>query len=148
MGVWSERYARTTANVLDVIDEVARGVATGVAGQLLPAETAELGRRPTADGAAYAAFLQGNFYLAQRTAPGFARAAEAYRSAATRDPGFKSALAREAYVYALGMIYGVGDLSTDSIAVRALRTVARAVREAPGSRTPGWRRGSCRSSAP
>jgi adenylate cyclase len=100
VGVWSERYDRTSASVLDVIDGVARGVATGVAGQLLPAEAADLARRPTADAAAYEHFLRGNFYLAQRNAVSLARAAEEYEQANALDPGFAASLARVAYVHA------------------------------------------------
>ncbi|MFI5208498.1 MAG: hypothetical protein ACHQX4_10855, partial [Gemmatimonadales bacterium] len=88
VGVWSERFDRTSANVLDVIDDVARGVATGVAGQLLPAEAADLARRPTRDGVAYEHFLRGNFYIAQRNAASLARAADEYEQASARDPAF------------------------------------------------------------
>jgi TolB-like protein/Tfp pilus assembly protein PilF len=128
--IWSERYDRSSGDVLDVIDAIARGVATGVAGRLLPAETAELGRRPTADPVAYEQFLRGNFYLAQRTAAGLAHAAEAYEEAARRDSTMKPALARIAYVYVLGLAYGVGDLSLDSILARAARADARALHSA------------------
>ncbi len=131
VGVWSERFDRTSANVLDVIDDVARGVATGVAGQLLPAEAADLARRPTTDAAAYEHFLRGNFYLAQRNAASFARAAEEYEQASARDPAFQAPLARVAYVYALGVAYGVGTLPGDTVQARVARAVARAVREAP-----------------
>ncbi|MFI5281130.1 MAG: hypothetical protein ACHQU1_11570 [Gemmatimonadales bacterium] len=129
--IWSERYDRSSGDVLDVIDAIARGVATGVAGRLLPAEAAELGRRPTADPVAYEQFLRGNFYLAQRTAAGLAHAADAYEAVARRDSTMKPALARIAYAYVLGLAYGVGDLSRDSILARARRADARAMQAAP-----------------
>jgi adenylate cyclase len=44
VGIWSERYDQASGNVLDVIDAIARGVATGVAGRLLPAEASDLAR--------------------------------------------------------------------------------------------------------
>jgi len=130
--VWSERFDRTSADVLDVIDDVARGVATGVAGQLLPAEAAGLARRPTSDAAAYEHFLRGNFYLAQRNAAGLARAAAEYEQASARDPAFQAPLARLAYAYALGVAYGVGSMTPDSIQARAAAAMHHAVREAPG----------------
>jgi len=133
VGVWSERFDQTSSNVLDVIDAVARGVATGVAGQLLPAEAADLARRPTADAAAYEHFLRGNFYLAQRTAASLARAAEEYEQANARDPRFAASLARVAYAYALGVFYGVGMLPAETVQVRATRAMERAVRDAPGT---------------
>jgi TolB-like protein/Flp pilus assembly protein TadD len=133
VGVWSQRFDQTSANVLDVIDEVARSVATGVAGQLLPAEAADLARRPTADAAAYEHFLRGNFYLAQRNAASLARAADEYEQANVLDPRFAASLARVAYAYALGVFYGVGTLPADTVQVRASRAVERAVRDGPGA---------------
>ena len=131
VGVWSERFDQTSADVLDVIDAVARGVATGVAGQLLPAEAVDLARRPTADAAAYEHFLRGNFYLAQRNAVSLARAADEYEQANALDPHFAASLARTAYVYALGMFYGVGALPADSVDRRASLAVERAVGDGP-----------------
>ena len=131
VGIWSERYEQTSGNVLDVIDAIARGVATGVAGRLLPAEATDLARRPTSDPRAYEEFLRGNFFLAQRTPAGLARAVDAYEASTARDPAFKPALARAAYAYALGIYYGVGELPRDTVSARATRAVARAMREAP-----------------
>ncbi len=126
VGVWSQRFDKTSADVLDVIDDVARGVATGVAGELLPAETADLARRPTADPAAYAHFVRGNVYLAQRTPTGLARAAGEYEAAYALDPGLAKALGRIAYAYALGIAHGFGDLPADSVLARGAAAIARA----------------------
>ncbi len=131
VGVWSGRFDRTGASVLDVIDDVARGVATGVAGELLPAETAELARRPTADPVAYQHYVRGNVYLAQRTPEALERAADEYEAAYARDNGLKVALGRVAYAYALGLTYGIGDLPADTVQQRAARAVDRATRAAP-----------------
>lgn len=131
VGVWSERYDRTTEDVLGVIDDVARGVATGVAGQLLPDEAANLARRPSADPAAYEHYVKGNVLLARRTPVSFAGAIGEYEAAAARDPSLKVAIARIAYAYSLGIALGVGDLSRDSIKARATAAIGRAMREAP-----------------
>ncbi len=131
VGVWSERFDRTSTSVLDVIDDVARGVATGVAGQLLPAEAADLARRPTVDPAAYEHFVRGNVYLARRTPASFAQAITEYEAAAARDTTLKVAVARIAYTYSLGIALGVEGLSSDSTKARALTAIARARREAP-----------------
>lgn len=128
VGVWSERYDRTSASVLDVIDDVARGVASGVAGQLLPEEVASLSRRPTVDPGAYEAFVRGNVYLAQRSSSALARAAAQYAAAYERDPRLRIALAREAYAYALGIALGVGDLPRDSVVALADVATERARR--------------------
>jgi adenylate cyclase len=131
VGVWSERFDRTSEDILGVIDDVARGVATGVAGQLLPDEAADLTRRPTADPVAYEHYVRGNVYLARRTQVAFARAISEYEAAAARDPSLKVAVARIAYAYALGIALGVGDLSLDSTKARAAAAIGRAMREAP-----------------
>jgi TolB-like protein/Tfp pilus assembly protein PilF len=131
VGIWSERYDRTSGNVLDVIDDVARGVATGVAGRLLPGEAAELARRPSRDPLAYEAFVRGNVYLGQRNPAAFARAVEQYTIAYSRDSALKAALARVAYAYALGAVYGIGDLTPDSVLALAPGEVERALRIAP-----------------
>jgi len=131
VGVWSQSFDKTSASVLDVIDDVARGVATGVAGQLLPDESASLARRPTADPAAYEHYVRGNVYLAQRTPTGFARAVDEYESAYALDPRLVIAPGRIAYAYAVSTIYGFGDLPADSIWARGGRAVDRALRVAP-----------------
>ncbi|MFI5280442.1 MAG: hypothetical protein ACHQU1_08100, partial [Gemmatimonadales bacterium] len=132
VGVWSERFDRTSANVLDVIDDVARGVATGVAGQLLPAESADLARRPTTDAVAYEHYVRGNVYLARRDGLSLARAIGEYEAAYARDPALKVALARIGYTYSLGLARNVGDLSDDTVAARADAAIARAKQLAPG----------------
>ena len=131
VGVWSERFDRTSASVLDVIDDVARGVATGVAGQLLPGEAADLSRRPSADPVAYEHFVRGNTYLARRAPASLARAIAEYEAAAAQDPLMKVAVARIAYAYVLGIAIGIGDLAPDSIKAKAGAAIARAQREAP-----------------
>jgi len=131
VGVWSERYDRTSEDVLGVIDDVARGVATGVAGQLLPDEAANLARRPTADPAAYEHYVRGNVLLARRTPVAFAGAIAEYEAALARDPSLKVAVARIAYTYALAIALGVGDLSRDSTKALAITAIGRAIRDAP-----------------
>ena len=132
IGVWSGRFDRTGASVLDIIDDVARGVATGIAGELLPAEAAQLARRPTSDPLAYEHFVRGNFYLAQRAPDALARAADEYGAAYARDGELSVALGRIAYAWALGITYGMDDLPADTVRARAAGAVERAMRQAPG----------------
>jgi adenylate cyclase len=132
VGVWSQRFDKTSASVLDVIDDVARGVATGVAGELLPTEAADLARRPTADATAYSHYVRGNVYLAQRTPTALARAVDEYEAAYRLDPRLTVAPGRVAYAYALGLSYGVGELSAETVLARGARAVERAKSVAPG----------------
>jgi eukaryotic-like serine/threonine-protein kinase len=104
--VWSADYNRSMADLLNLQEEVARQVATSIAGRLIPAELGRLRPRPTDDPEAYDHFLRGNFYLGLRTSEGGWRAAEEYMNAVQRDSVFVTALARLAYTHALAGVWG------------------------------------------
>jgi len=95
--IWGAQYDRTDADLLVIEEDIARAVATAVAGRLLPRERASLAVRPTGNREAYGHFLHGNYYLAQRTPRAIALAIEEYQAAA---------LARAAYGYALYLDWG------------------------------------------
>ena len=94
VGTWSDRFDRSSGEVLDVIDEIARGVATGVAGQLLPAEAASLTARPAVDPAAYDLYLRGRAAFNRFGFSGEATLLDALRL-------FEAAVARDS-TFALG----------------------------------------------
>jgi eukaryotic-like serine/threonine-protein kinase len=96
---WSEAYNRPANDVLAIVEDVSRRVATSVAGALLPAEQSALVTRPTGSTAAYDHFLKGNFYLARRTARDVARGIHEYEAAVQLDPRFVRARARIAFGY-------------------------------------------------
>ena len=102
---WGDAYLRPSADLLGVQEEIAREVATRIAGALLPAETRALAARPTHSAAAYDLLLRGNFYLAQRSPAGVRRAIEEYQAAARLDSGYADPLARVAYAYGLWLAY-------------------------------------------
>jgi len=104
--LWGNSYKRADADLLVIEEEVARAVATAIAGRLVPAERTALARRPTDDPAAYDHFLQGNFHLAQRTPRAVVRAIKEYQAAARSDPAFTAALGRSALGYALLLDWG------------------------------------------
>lgn len=98
---WSESYTRSAADLLAVQEDIARAVATAIAGQLLPQERTVLAARPTRNADAYDHVLRGNFQLARRTPFGVARAIEEYEAALRLDSSFALASARVALGYAL-----------------------------------------------
>src|SRR3989475_8825587 len=98
--IWGEDYDRATSDMLALQEAIAREVATGIAGRLVPAERAALAARPTRNPDAFERFLRGNYYLTQRTPSSMARAIEEYQAAVKLDPEFTSALARLARGYA------------------------------------------------
>jgi TolB-like protein/tetratricopeptide (TPR) repeat protein len=94
VGVWSDRFDRSSGEVLDVIDEIARGVATGVAGQLLPDEAARLAARPAVDPVAYDLYLRGRAaFSVGINEEGLRTALRFFREAVARDSGFALAWA-------------------------------------------------------
>jgi TolB-like protein len=95
---WSEAYTRTMADLLSIQSEIARAVATGVAGALAPAERATIAARPTTSPEAYEHYLKGNWYIGRR-GQWIARAIEEYRAAANLDPAFGAPRAGIALAY-------------------------------------------------
>ncbi|MEK6768757.1 MAG: hypothetical protein AABY85_07200 [Gemmatimonadota bacterium] len=106
VGVWAEQYDRSRGDLLALEEDIAREVATRIAGRLLPDERVVLGARPTRNAEAYDRFLRGNFHLAQRNPRAVARAVQEYEAAVRLDPGYLQALARIPYTYALFLSWG------------------------------------------
>jgi len=126
---WGDAYLRPSADLLGVQEEIAREVATRIAGALLPAETRALAARPTHNPAAYDLLLRGNFHLAQRTPAGVRRAIDAYQAAARLDSTYADPLARVAYAYGLVLSYDWDfGLSRDSALALGVADAERAVR--------------------
>ena len=128
---WSEAYSRPANDLLGIIEDISRKVATNVAGALLPEERNALVARPTGSTAAYDHFLKGNFYLARRTARDVARAIQEYEAAVRLDPGFARARARIALGYGVFLEWnweypGIGP---DIVLARGFATVDLAMRE-------------------
>jgi len=99
--LWADDYDRSDADLLAIEAEIARAVATAIAGRLLPDEQATLAARPTRSGGAYDHLLRGNFFMAQRTPASVRRAIAEYEAATSLDPGFALAYGRIGFAYAL-----------------------------------------------
>ncbi len=127
--VWGEQFDRQGTDLLAIEEDVARAVATAVAGRLLPAERVLLAARPTRNAAAYDHFLRGNYFLARRGPETMARAIEEYEAAARLDPSFTAARGRAAYAYALYVDWGWADPGpqTDTLLARGLAAADRAL---------------------
>jgi len=127
--VWGQTYDRAAADLLALEEEIAREIATSIAGQLAPAERTALVDRPTTHPDAYEHFLRGNYYLAKRSVNGLHGAIDEYEAAALRDPRFTRAIARAGFVYGLSLTYGwaLPGLPRDSMLARALALASRAL---------------------
>jgi serine/threonine-protein kinase len=128
--LWGDQYDRTDADVLVIEEDVARAVASAIAGRLLPAERASLATRPTQSPVAYDHYLHGNYYLAQRSGRVVRLAIDAFEAAVRADSGFTAAVSRIGYTYAIaaGWEMDVGGLAVDTILDRGLAAVNRALR--------------------
>jgi TolB-like protein/Tfp pilus assembly protein PilF len=132
--VWGRQFDQAGDDVFAIQESVARDVATGIVGRLVPGEQRALVARPTRHPAAHDAYLRGNFFLAQRDSAGLTRAIREYEAALRLDPEYTDALAR------LAIAYGYTEwnafqlaLPRDSVVARARRAAADAVRRAPSS---------------
>jgi TolB-like protein len=127
--LWADAYDRNDADLLSIEEDVARAVASAIAGRLLPAEQATLATRPTQNGEAYDHFLRGNFLMAQRS-PGAARQAVAeYQNAIVLDLGFARAYGRLSVAYALFIDWGwpFPGLGYDSLLAHAVAAADHAL---------------------
>jgi TolB-like protein len=125
---WSAAYTRPMADLLAVQEEIAREVATNIAGTLLPQERTSLAARATRDPAAWDHFMRGNFELARRNPAGVSRAIEEYEQAVRLDPRFAKAQARIGLGWDLYLDWGWRHpLPRESLLVRALAAADRAL---------------------
>ncbi len=124
--VWGQDYERAAADLLSLQAEIARAVATAIAGTLVPAERAAIAARPTRSPEANEHFLRGNYYAGQRTPAACSRALEEYQAAVRLDPGFAEAFVGIARCYE-SFLYG-GYPGTQS--ERLLASAEAAVHEA------------------
>jgi TolB-like protein/Flp pilus assembly protein TadD len=127
--VWGQQYERGDGDVFAIQEDIARGVATGVAGRLLPAEAAGLATRPTRNNEAYDHLLRGDLLLAQRTQAGTLRALAEYGAAVRLDPALASGWAKIGLADALRLDWGWGDGSQppDTVLTSGLAAADRAL---------------------
>jgi serine/threonine-protein kinase len=137
--IWADAYDRTDDDLLAIEEDVARQVATAIAGRLLPREQASLQARPTRSPEAYDHFLRGNFLIAQRAPASARRAIEEYQAAAALDPGFARAFGRLGLAYELFVDWGWPSpgLTRDSLLALGSAATDRALRLDSLS-TDGW----------
>ncbi|MGH7546979.1 MAG: tetratricopeptide repeat protein [Gemmatimonadales bacterium] len=128
--MWGQHYDRTDVDLLAIEEEIARAVASAIAGRLLQREKASLGYAPTRSPRAYDHLLRGNYYLAQRTPNAVTRAIAEYEASARIDSDFIEAHARVGYGYALFLDWGweFPGLSAESLYTRGLAAVRHALR--------------------
>jgi TolB-like protein/Tfp pilus assembly protein PilF len=136
---WGQTYERPAEDLLALEEDIAKEVATAIAGELAPVERTALTERPTANADAYEHFLRGNYYLARRSAGALPRAIVEYEAASRLDSTFSRAWARAGYGYALNVRYGWSllGLSRDTMLARARAAASHAL-EQDSSLSDAW----------
>jgi TolB-like protein len=127
--VWGQQYERGDGDVFAIQEDIARGVATGIAGRLLPGEQASISARPTGNNEAYDHLLRGDVLLAQRTPSSVVRAIGEYESATRADTRLASAWAKIGLAEAIRLDWGWGDGRplADSVLERGLVAADRSL---------------------
>ena len=136
---WSDSWTRPVTDLLAVQEEIARAVATAIAGTLLPQEQSVLAVRATSNPEAYDHFLRGNFLLASRSPAGVARAIAEYGAALREDSAFSQAEARIALGYGLYAAWGwdYPGVPSDSQVTLGVQAADRAL-ALDSSSSDGW----------
>lgn len=131
--VWGQQFDQAGGDVFAIQEEVARDVATGIVGRLLPAETRAVAARPTASAEAFDAYTLGRFYWNKRTAPDLVRAAQQFERAIRLDSGYAQAWSglADSYVLFIPQEYDVPGINPDSILTLAEQAARRAIALAP-----------------
>jgi serine/threonine protein kinase/tetratricopeptide (TPR) repeat protein len=104
--IWGEQYERKVSELLAMQREIASAITDKL--QLrLSGEDGKGARRSTDNNEAYQLYLKGRFYWNKRTVEGLQQAAEYYKQAAAKDPGYALAYSGLAEAYALFPNYSV-----------------------------------------
>ena len=128
--VWGQEYERGDGDILAITTDIARRVASGVAGQLLPGERTALTARPTENREAFEHLVHGDVLLAQRTPLSVQRAIGEYEDATRLDPRLVSAWAKIGLAYAIWLDWGWSEdglVPPDSFLPAGLAAASRAL---------------------
>ena len=123
--IWSKTYDRESGDIFAIQDEIATQVVDSLKVTLLGGEQARLNRHPTANLAAYDAYLLGRQKMARRTSAALQQAVGHFSDAIRLDPVYALAYVGLADAYALLGRYGALDGS--EILANAAPAVERAL---------------------
>src|SRR5436189_1396222 len=98
--MWAEDYDRDLTDVFAIQTDLARQIVRELQAKLSPMEKAQIERRPTENGEAYLAFMQGHemFYRADKFRSNTEKAEQLFEKATKLDPNFAGAFAGLAWV--------------------------------------------------
>jgi len=99
--MWAEDYDRDLTDVFAIQTDLAQQIVRELQAKLSPMEKAQIERRPTENGEAYLAFMQGHemFYRADKFRSNTEKAEHLFEKATRLDPSFAGAFAALAWVH-------------------------------------------------
>ena len=97
--LWGDSYTRDLSDVFAIQAEVARAVAKSLAMELLPDRQPIQAKSPTANPAAYDAYLKGRHHWNRRTGDSLRKSLTFFQEALRLDPAFALAYAGMAHAY-------------------------------------------------
>jgi tetratricopeptide (TPR) repeat protein len=126
--MWGETFDTDATDVFAVQDAIAQRVAASLKPHLSSEARAGLGRRGTADLAAYNAYLKGRYFWNRRTEADFRKAIGHFKQAIAADPTYALAHSGLADCYSLLSIWGAAPPkeTLDEARLAASRAVAAA----------------------
>ena len=99
--IWGEQYQRTTADIFDIQENIAREISDALRLQLTREQEELLTKQFTASSEAYAAYLKGRYHWNRRTEEGLRQAVVDFQEAIREDPGYALAYSGLADSYSL-----------------------------------------------
>lgn len=99
--LWSQRYDREMEDVFAIQDEIAQAVVDQLRHKMAAQQPHSVGRKHTANVDAYECYLQGRYFLNQRTEAALKKSLDCFRSATQKDPQYALAFAGLAEAYIL-----------------------------------------------
>ena len=97
--LWGNNWNRSDEDLVAIEADIARDVASAIAGRLLPAERSAVTRRPAVDLQAYTLYLRGRFEFNRFTPAGFRSAVDYFTRAIAADSMYAPAYAGLADAY-------------------------------------------------
>jgi TolB-like protein/Tfp pilus assembly protein PilF len=99
--MWAEDYDRDLTDVFAIQTDLAQQIVRELQAKLSPMEKAQIERKPTENGEAYLAFMQGHemFYRADKFRSNTEKAEQLFEKATKLDPNFAGAFAALAWVH-------------------------------------------------
>jgi serine/threonine-protein kinase len=99
--VWSDTYNQKLENYFEIQSIIAEKIAEALETKISSEEGARLKKKPTDSLQAHSFYLQGRWFLSQRTKESLAKAIEYFEKALEEDPGYAMAYAGLADTYAV-----------------------------------------------